>query len=40
MVLEVERAVHGKSRVVPMELVNGDLFHPKDILEKISQEVR
>jgi 2-oxoglutarate ferredoxin oxidoreductase subunit alpha len=40
MVLEVERAVHGKSRVIPMELVNGDLFHPKDILEKISQEVR
>ncbi len=40
MVLEVERSVHGKARVVPLNLVNGELFHPSEIFEKIAQEVR
>lgn len=33
MVLEVERAVHGKAEVKPLNLVNGELFKPKDILQ-------
>jgi 2-oxoglutarate ferredoxin oxidoreductase subunit alpha len=37
MVLEVERAVHGKARVVPYNLVNGELFQPDEILEKIEE---
>jgi len=37
MVLEVERAVHGKARVVPCNLVNGELFKPDEILEKIEE---
>lgn len=37
MVLEVERAVHGKARVVPYNLVNGELFKPDEILEKIEE---
>nr|WP_321503698.1 2-oxoacid:acceptor oxidoreductase subunit alpha [uncultured Dethiosulfovibrio sp.] len=40
MVHEVERAVHGKAKVVSATLVNGELFHPSEILEKITQEVR
>lgn len=40
LVQEVERAVHGKAKVVSATLVNGDLFHPNEILEKITQEVR
>lgn len=40
MVLEVERAVHGKARVVPMSLVNGELFQPSEIFEKIVEEVK
>ncbi|MGC9490270.1 MAG: 2-oxoacid:acceptor oxidoreductase subunit alpha [Thermovirgaceae bacterium] len=37
MVLEVERSVHGKARVVPYNLVNGELFKPEEILEKIKE---
>jgi 2-oxoglutarate ferredoxin oxidoreductase subunit alpha len=37
MVLETERAVHGKARVVPYNLVNGELFKPEEILEKIEE---
>ncbi len=37
MVLEVERAVHGKAGVVPYNLVNGELFKPDEILEKIKE---
>jgi 2-oxoglutarate ferredoxin oxidoreductase subunit alpha len=37
MVLEVERAVHGKAKVVPLNLVNGELFHPEDILSAIEE---
>jgi len=40
MVLEVERAVHGKACVVPMSLVNGELFQPSEIFEKIVEEVK
>ncbi len=40
LVHEVERAVHGKAKVVSTTLVNGELFHPSEILEKITQEVR
>ena len=40
MVHEVERAVHGKAKVISATLVNGELFHPSEILEKITQEVR
>lgn len=39
MVLEVERSVHGKARVVPYNLVNGELFKPDEILEKIKEVV-
>lgn len=37
MVLEVERAVHGKAPVVPYNLVNGELFKPAEILQKIEE---
>lgn len=37
MVLEVERAVHGKAKVVPQNLVNGELFQPSDILSAIEE---
>ncbi len=40
LVHEVERAVHGKAKVVSATLVNGELFHPSEILDKITQEVR
>lgn len=40
MVLEVERAVHGKARVIPLNLVNGELFQPSEIFEKIVEEVK
>jgi 2-oxoglutarate ferredoxin oxidoreductase subunit alpha len=37
MVLEVERSVHGKANVIPYNLVNGELFKPDEILEKIKE---
>jgi 2-oxoglutarate ferredoxin oxidoreductase subunit alpha len=37
VVLEVERSIHGKARVVPYNLVNGELFKPDEILEKIKE---
>jgi len=37
MVLEVERAVHGKAEVKPLNLVNGELFKPKDILQSVKE---
>ncbi|MDN5367907.1 MAG: 2-oxoglutarate/2-oxoacid ferredoxin oxidoreductase subunit alpha [Thermovirga sp.] len=37
MVLEVERAVHGKAEVKPLNLVNGELFKPKDILQYVKE---
>ena len=37
MVLEVERAVHGKAKVEPLNLVNGELFKPEDILKVIEE---
>lgn len=37
MVLETERAAHGKARIVPYNLVNGELFKPEEILEKIEE---
>ncbi len=37
MVLEVERAVHGKAKVIPQNLVNGELFQPDDILSAIEE---
>lgn len=39
-VLEIERAIHGKARVVPMSLINGELFQPSEILEKIVEEAK
>ncbi|MDO9508100.1 MAG: 2-oxoacid:acceptor oxidoreductase subunit alpha [Thermovirgaceae bacterium] len=40
MVLEVERAIHGKAGVVQMSLVNGELFQPSEILKKIEEVAR
>ena len=40
MVLEVERAVHGKARVVPLNRVDGELFQPIEILRKIVEEAK
>ena len=40
MVLEVERAVHGKARVVPLNRVDGELFQPTEIFEKIVEEAK
>ena len=37
MVLEVERAVHGKAKVVAHNLVNGELFKPEEILAVIEE---
>jgi len=38
MVLEVERVVHGKCRVVPYSRVDGELINPIEILGKIQEE--
>lgn len=40
LVLEVERAVHGKARVVSMTRVDGELFFPKEIFDKIVEEAK
>lgn len=40
MILEVERAVHGKAGVVQMSLVNGELFQPSEIFGKIEEVAR
>ncbi|MDY2648362.1 MAG: 2-oxoacid:acceptor oxidoreductase subunit alpha [Pyramidobacter porci] len=40
MVLEVERAVHGKARVVPLNRVDGELFQPTEIFNKIVEEAK
>lgn len=37
MVLEVERAFKGRSEVLPLSLVNGELFKPSEILKKIKE---
>jgi 2-oxoglutarate ferredoxin oxidoreductase subunit alpha len=37
MVLEVERAVHGRAKVLPVNLVNGELFKPEEILAVIEE---
>jgi len=37
MVLEVERAVHGKAKVVFQGLVNGELFKPSEIFARIKE---
>ena len=37
MVLEVERAVRGRAKVVPLNLVNGELFKPEEILAVIEE---
>jgi 2-oxoglutarate ferredoxin oxidoreductase subunit alpha len=37
MVLEVERAVAGRARVLGQSLVNGELFKPSAILAKIEE---
>lgn len=37
MVLEVERVMKGRSSVVPLSLVNGELFKPSEILNKIRE---
>jgi len=40
MVNEVERSVHGKAGITQMSLVNGELFQPSEILEKIEEVAR
>ena len=40
MVLEVERASHGKCRVVPYGRVDGELINPIEILGKIQEEIK
>jgi 2-oxoglutarate ferredoxin oxidoreductase subunit alpha len=40
MVLEVERAVHGRARVVPLNRVDGELFQPVEIFNKIVEEAK
>ncbi len=40
MVNEVERSVHGKAEITQMSLVNGELFQPSEILEKIEEVAR
>ncbi|RKJ81508.1 MULTISPECIES: 2-oxoacid:acceptor oxidoreductase subunit alpha [unclassified Pyramidobacter] len=40
MVLEVERAVHGKARVVSLNRVDGELFQPTEIFNKIVEEAK
>ena len=37
MVLEVERVLKGRSDVQPLNLVNGELFKPSEILKKIKE---
>lgn len=37
MVLEVERAVHGKTKVIGKNLVNGELFTPDEIFKSIQE---
>ena len=37
MVLEVERVFKGRSDVQPLNLVNGELFKPSEILRKIKE---
>jgi 2-oxoglutarate ferredoxin oxidoreductase subunit alpha len=37
MVLEVERAVHGKAKVILQSLVNGELFKPSEIFARIKE---
>ena len=37
MVLEVERAVHGKTKVIGKSLVNGELFTPDEIFKSIQE---
>ena len=40
MVLEVERALHGKARVVPLNRVDGELFQPTENFDKIVEEAK
>ena len=40
MINEVERSVHGKAGITQMSLVNGELFQPSEILEKIEEVAR
>jgi 2-oxoglutarate ferredoxin oxidoreductase subunit alpha len=40
MIHEVDRAIHGKAQVIKMSLVNGELFQPSEILEKIEEVAR
>lgn len=40
MALEVERAVHGKARVAPLNRVDGELFQPTEIFAKIVEEAK
>jgi len=40
MIHEVDRAIHGKAEVFQMSLVNGELFQPSEILEKIEEVAR
>ena len=37
MVLEVDRLFHGRSEVLPLNLVNGELFKPSEIARKIEE---
>ena len=37
MILEVERVIHGRSNVHPLNLVNGELFKPSEIFQKIKE---
>jgi len=37
MVLEVERAVQGKAKVMLQSLVNGELFKPSEIFARIKE---
>jgi len=37
MVFEVERAVHGKAKVILQSLVNGELFKPSEIFARIKE---
>jgi len=39
MVLEVERAIHGKAKVILQSLVNGELFKPSEIFARIKEVV-
>ena len=37
MVLEVERAVHGKAEVISKPLINGELFKPAQLMAAIEE---